>query len=173
VATYPQKVDGTPQTWASSGGSQVITCTSLAAAAARQGAKSSTFNDGTLGNPIEYRIKLIMQFTSAPTASGTVDVYFGQSSSATAGTDNPGGLSGSDAAVTGAVATDTSPQMDPAGSLVASNGIGTGVQQQSEFVIPRKGLYLCPLIVNNASQAFDSTALHTVLTVTPVFWKIP
>lgn len=169
ASTFPQKVDGTAQTWQSSGGTNVITCTSLAAGAARQGAKSGTFADGTLGNPIEYRVKLVMQFTAAPTDGKEVEVWLGQSSSGTAGTDNPGGLSGTDAAYT----ITQRFQLQYAGSLVGSNAIGTGVQQQSEFVVPRLELFLAPVIFNNADQAFDATALHTILTITPVFWKIP
>ena len=169
MASYPQKVDGTSQTWQSSGGTNVITCTSLAAGSGQQGAKSGTFNDATLGNPIEYRIKLLMQFTSAPTDGKEVEVWIGQSSSATAGTDNPGGLTGSD----GSYTVSRRFQLDFPGSLIASNSIGTGVQQQSELILPRKGLYLIPMIFNNADVAFDGTALHTVLTITPVFWKIP
>lgn len=169
MSSYPQKVDGTAQTWQSSGGTNVITCTSLAAGSAEQGAKSATFNDGTLGNPIEYRVKLVMQFTAAPTDGKEVEVWLGQSSSATAGTDNPGGMTGTDTSYT----VSRRFQLQYAGSLIGSNSIGTGVQQQSEFVVPRLELYLCPLIFNNADQAFDATALHTVLTITPVFWKIP
>lgn len=169
ASTFPQKVDGTAQTWQSSGGTNVITCTSLAAGSAEQGAKSGTFNDGTLGNPIEYRIKLVMQFTAAPTDGKEVEVWIGQSSSSVAGTDNPGGLTGADASYV----VSKRFQLDYAGSLIASNSIGTGVQQQSEFIVPRKELFLSPVIFNNADQAFDATALHTVLTITPVFWKIP
>ncbi len=169
AAVYPQKVDGTAQTWMSSTGTNVITCTSLASGSGQQGAKSGTFADGTLGNPIEYRIKLLMQFTSAPTDGKEVEVWLGQSSSGTAGTDNPGGLSGTDATYT----VSRRFQLQYCGSLIASNSIGTGAQQESEFVVPRLELFLAPLIFNNADVAFDATALHTVLTITPVFWKIP
>lgn len=168
MANYPQKVDGTAQVWKSSGGDHVITCTSLGAGSGRQGDKSTTFADGTLGNPIEYRIKLVMQFTAAPTDGKEVEVWVGQSSSGTAGTDNPGALTGAD----GTYTVSERFQLNYAGSLIASNAIGIGVQQQAEFVVPRLELFLSPLVFNNADQAFDATALHTVLTITPVYWKI-
>ena len=171
---------GSVSTWTSAGGSGIggaITCTSLAAGSARQGAKSTTTivappNGGTNAVPPDFlSVQLTMQFTSAPTAGGAVSVYFGVSPSATAGTSNPGGLSGADAAVSNI---DVFPQLLGAGTLWASNSIGTGVQQQSPVPFvnpdPSNSPYLLPVIYNNASVAFDATAAHTVLTVVP-YWR--
>lgn len=171
MSSFPQKVDGTAQTWSSSGATNVITCTSLAASGgARMGAKSATFNDGTLGNPIEYKVKVSLKAAVAMTAGKLIDIYLAQSSSGTAATDNPGGVTGSDAAF-GNV--DQAPQLDYAGSLVASNALGTGLQQQSELIVPRKELFISPVVINNGDQALSATGTDFTLTITPVFWKIP
>lgn len=163
---------GTPITWKSSGGTNAITCTSLAAGAARQGVKSATLAgvppNGPTGTVLPDRLAwtLVTQHTTAPAAGGTDELYLGFSDSATAGTDNPGGLNGTDAAL-GNV--DQLPQLQFAGACVLSNSLGTGVQQSPRLITGCPCQYVSPVIFNNGSTAFDATALHTVLTCTPMF----
>lgn len=174
---------GSVSTWTSAGGSGIggtITCTSLASGSSRQGVKSATSivappNGGTNAVPPDYfAVLLVMQYAVAPTDAGTVDLYFGFSSSATAGTSNPGGLTGTDAA--GPTAAGDLGQLAFPGSLVASNARGTGVQLGNPVVLvnpdPVNSPYLLPVILNNSNggQAFDSTAAHTTLTVVP-YWR--
>lgn len=164
-------VAGTPIVWKSSGGDKAITCTSLAAGASRQGAKSGTLvvappGGSTAVLPDFLVFILQLQFTSAPTAGGEVQLLLGFSDSATAGTDNPGGLTGTDAAGPNA---DVFPQLVFAGSLIASNNLGTGVQLQYLSPVPPLDAYVSPVIFNNASQAFDATAGHTILTMIPYY----
>lgn len=165
---------GTPITWASSGGSKVITCTSLAGtgttAAARQGDKSATLVDGTKGLPELLEVMLTMKFTSAPTAGGFVALYFGESDSSTAGTGNPGTLTGADGSLSNP--SEIVAMCNLVGNLIASNAIGTGTQQQ-RFIYAPTCAYIIPVIYNQASPAFSSTALDTLLTVTPYYRKIP
>ena len=162
--------------WNSAGGSGfggTITCTSLAAGSSRQGVKSTTLilappNGGTNAVlPDFLQVILQCQFTSSPTAGGLVSVLLGFSDSATAGTDNPAGLSGTDAAGPNS---DTFPQLVQAGALVASNTLGTAVQLQYLARVPPLNQYFSPVIYNNASPAFDATASHTILTVVP-YWR--
>lgn len=167
---------GSSSTWTSAGGSgfgATITCTSLAAGSSRQGVKSSTMilappNGGTNAVlPDFLRVLLQCQHTTAPTAGGEDQVLLGFSSSATAGTANPAGLTGTDAAGPN---TDTFPQLVFAGSVVVSNNLGTGVQFAYLSDVPPKDQYVCPVIYNNASTAFDATAGHTTLTIVP-YWR--
>ena len=48
-----------------------------------------------------YKCRAALEFATAPTAGNTVDVYWAPSPSATAGTANPAGASGTDSAYTG------------------------------------------------------------------------
>ena len=163
-------VAGTARTWKSSGGTYAITCTSLAAGSSRQGVKSATLveappSGSTAIMPDYLMFVLEFQHTSAPTAGGEVSLYLGFSSSATAGTSNPALLTGTDAAGPNA---DTFGQLVFAGSVIVSNNLGTGVQRGYLFAVPLDA-YVSPVIYNNATTAFDSTAGHTILTMTPFF----
>ncbi len=165
-------VAGTPLTWKSSGGTYVITCTSLAAGASRQGVKSATLiiappGGATAVLPDYLQFILQVQMVSAPTAGKEVDLYLGFSDSATAGTDNPGGLTGTDAAGPNA---DVFGQLVFAGAVVLSNNLSTGVQLAYMAKTPPLDAYVCPVIVNNADVNFDATALHTILTMVP-YWR--
>lgn len=103
---------------------------------------------------------------SAATAGNEVEVYWGASSSATAGTDNPGGLSGTDATF------NTTPdeykqQLAYVGSLVSSNNAGTGVQRQVlRFVPPKR--YGMPVIVNKTGQTASATEGNFQIVLEPV-----
>jgi hypothetical protein len=95
TATFRQQV-GTAKTFKSSGGTATITLASLANAAARQSTKLD------LGATIAPAIAVKADFELAtPTAGNTIELYWAPSSSATAGTDNPGGVGGTDSAYTG------------------------------------------------------------------------
>ena len=164
-------VAGTPITWKSSGGTYAITCTSLAAAASRQGAKSATLVAAPPGGttavlPDYLQCILQVQMTSAPAAGSEVQLFLGFSDSATAGTDNPAGLTGTDAAGPNA---DTLGQLVFAGSVVLSNNIGTGVQLAYLAKVPPLDAYVSPVVYNGSLVAFDATAAHTILTVIPYF----
>jgi hypothetical protein len=164
-------VAGTASTWKSSGGTYAITCTSLGAAAGRQGVKSATLVAAPPGLstailPDFLQWILQVQMTSAPAANGEVQLWLGFSDSATAGTDNPGGLTGTDAAGPN---TDVFGQLVFAGSLILSNNLGTGVQLAYLSRVPPLDAYVSPVIYNNGSVGFDATALHTVLTMVPYY----
>ncbi len=171
TSLYPQLVAGTAQTWSSSGQTHVLTATSLAAAAARQGDKSSTWIDATLGFPEYLEIALQLKFTSAPADQAEVELWLGFSNSATAGTNNPSSLTGSDAALSSPASVKT--QLTYVFSLLASNSIGTGLQAQSPIRIPCVDIACIPAIVNSTAVAFSGTGTDFLLTITPWFRKIP
>lgn len=163
-------VAGTPLLWKSSGGIN-ITCTSLAAAASRQGVKSATLvatppGGATAVLPDFLQVILQVQMVSAPTAGKEVSVFLGFSDSATAGTDNPAGLTGTDAAGPNS---DTFPQLVFAGSVVLSANLSTGVQLAYLAKVPPLDAYVSPVIFNNSDVAFDATAGHTILTLVPYY----
>jgi hypothetical protein len=159
---------GSAITWKSSGGTYAITCTSLASAALRQGVKSATLIAAPAGLstailPDILEILFYCQMTSAPAAGGEVGLYLGFSDSATAGTDNPAGLTGTDAAGPNV---DTLGQLVFAGAIVLSANLGTA-QQLARFTVRPLDQYVCPVVYNNGSVAFDATALHTLIQMTP------
>ncbi len=161
---YSYLVAGTPITWKDSGGTYAMTLASLASAAARQGPKSATLVDGTYGMPELLEILLLATMDVAA-ANGTVlELYLGESSSATAGTDNPGNLSGTDAALSNP--SEYKLQLDLVGSLNLSNARGTSQQAQRFRYFPTCP-YIMPVLVNLGGQALDSAGNE--IRVTPYY----
>ena len=163
--TYAPLVAGTAKKWTSSGGDHVLTGTSLASGSGRAGDKSATGDilDATKGLAALLEVWVTTKVQAAPTAGNTVDLYLSFSDSATAGTDNPGNLSGADAAL-GNV--DLLPQMVFVGSVVMSNSAGTGAQQQ-RFLVQPQDQYVIPVLVNNSGQALSATGTDTAVWITP------
>jgi hypothetical protein len=143
------------------GGDAGITLASLAAGSWRQCVKLDLFGAGT-PFPAEIEIRVTAKPTSAPTAGGQVRFFFGYSSSGTAATGNPAGLSGADAAYVGygAAAGDADECMgqlfEAAPGLIASAdaviqvGLWTG-----PFEVHDR--YLVGAIRNGTSVALSST----------------
>ncbi len=166
---YSYLVAGTALTWQASGGDKVLTMTSLASGSARAGDKSATLLDGTLGKPELLDIVLETKAGSAVTNGLQTEIYIGESSSATAGTDNPGGLSGSDAAY--ANPSEKKLQLNYVGGFNYSNALGTGAQRQ-RFTYAPLAICIIPVIVNNSGQSFSGTAGDHILTITPYYRKL-
>jgi hypothetical protein len=166
MATYAPLVSGTASVWTSSGGNHVLIATSLGNAAARQGDKSSAGDilDATKGLAALLEVVAETKVQVAPTDGNTIDVYLGFSSSATAGSDNVGGLTGADASLASPVS--VTPQMVFCGSIIMSNAIGTGIQRQ-RFLIQPQDAYMIPVIVNSSGQTLSATGTDTKITITP------
>ncbi len=150
------------------GGDAGITLASLAAGSWRQFAKLDLFGAGT-PFPAEIEFRIQAKPTSAPTAGGLVQLFFGFSSSGTAGTDNPAGLGGADGAYVGygAAAGDADEcmmQMREAKPLVAS---ADAVIQVGEWSGPYTvhDRYLVGAIRNSMSQNLSSTETDHQITV--------
>src|SRR4051812_20092213 len=94
---YSDRVAGTPYTWQSTGGDKAITLTSLTNGSAREGDKSGSIVDGTKGLPEYVEFRLESAVGSAATTGKEINLFIGESDNATAGTDNPGNLTGADA----------------------------------------------------------------------------
>lgn len=152
---------GTAITWKASGGDYAITLASLAAAAGRNGVK------GDLGATMApaYSVFAHFEFGTAPTAGGTVAVYWAPSND---NTIFPGGATGTDAAYKAGEEAEWSKQLTLIGVLVATNdGAGT-VQHQMIGTLRPTSRYGAPVIINNASQAFDSDDTNQSLVLVPI-----
>ncbi len=165
MPNYPTLVAGTAKVWASTGGDYLLTLTSLANAALREGGKGDFF-DATFGNPEVLEVLLETAVASAATDGNAVELLFGESDSATAGTNNPGSLTGTDQTVTNGA--QVRRQLNFAGALSLSNGLGTGVQRQRFVYFPTQR-YVIPAVYNASGQALSGTASNHRLTVTPFY----
>lgn len=164
--TFRQQV-GTVKTWKSSGGDAAMTPTSLANGSYYQGAKLDL--GATFGQ--QYDVYLDLEFAATPTAGATVAVWLAGSTSGTAGTDNGGNVSGTDAAYTGyssnAAASVNALQFVGAGIITAQ---ATATVQKRVFVgrIQPGNRYVSPVILNGGGSAFHSTITNFQLRLEPV-----
>lgn len=166
---YADLTPGTAITWTNTGGTKAMNMKSLANAGIQQGVKSDTLVDGTKGFPEILEVIAETKLAVAPTSGNEFLIYFGFSKNATAANENPGGLTGADAAVGNA---DQLPQLTFVGSIVMSNSLGTGVQRQRMEVRP-KAEYFIPVAQNSTGQATSSTDGETVITVRPWYRRNP
>jgi hypothetical protein len=125
--------------------------------------------DGTKGFPELLEVTVGAKFQVAPTAGNECPIHLGFSSSATAGTDNPGGLTGVDAAVGNA---DQLPLISDIGSLVLSNSLGTGTQLQKFWVRPLAE-YVIPVFQNSSGQTTTNVNGETSITIRPWYRRTP
>lgn len=132
---------------------------SVAVDGSRQSAK---FDFGATRPPL-YRVDACIETASAASDGDAVDMWIGGSPSATAGTGNPAGLTGSDAAWTWALGAEM--QLINIGSLImqaSATNIGF-----VGFVRPthRYGILV---VRNKGTAAFATTADEIHITLTPV-----
>lgn len=163
---YFKAENGTAKTAKSSGGDSTITLASLANGSARQGAKI----DLGATRDEEWAVRLAVEMAATPTAGNTVDVWWAPSSSATAGTDNPGNVTGTDAAYAGYSSNldATLPQLQYVGSLVLTAQATATVQVGEVGRFKPNDRYGSPVIVNRGGSAFHSSDSNIVLTMRPI-----
>ena len=134
-----------------------------ASGGARQSAKTADLGAVRAGL---YIVRACLEFEAAPSDGDQVNFYWAGSPSATAGTGNPAGLTGSDAAFT-----------DTPGLLLQMQHIGPLSCRNNVICIGAVGYIVEPdrygilVVVNNADQALRSTATamdETHITVTPI-----
>lgn len=153
---------GTPITWKGSAGTYAMTFASITNNNGRQGAKGDL---GANRAPI-WDVFFTSSVGVAATAGNMIEVYWASSDSATAGTDNPAGLSGTDATF------NTTPdeykaQLIFLGGLVLSNNAGTGIQKQWLMPFSPPHRYGMPVIVNKSGQTMGATEGDHTLTFVP------
>ena len=166
--------NGTPIVWADTtdfGGSPIarthqFDMTSIATVAAREGAKADL---GAL-RAARYSVTLRVEMDVAPVSSAIVSMWFGQSPHGTAGTANPGGLTGADAAYTGTAGdslADSILQCSWVGSLPCTSD-ANGVIQQATWVFMPTERYVIPVVYNQTLQAFEGDAVEMSIIMTPL-----
>lgn len=151
-------------TWLDSGGSAVLTCTSLAAGAGRQGARHD-LGDITTARAHLFDWVFFMQFATAPVVDENVDIYWKGFHQAGVHAMNDDGTG--DAALS---AEDKLKNLIYLGSLIVDEASLT-----PEFAAFAKGdpiwiphRYGMPVIWNNTADAFSATASEHGFILTPV-----
>ena len=173
---------GTPIVWADTtdfpgggvGGlvrTHQIDLTSLASGAARQGAKAD------LGATRARRFAVVtrLEYAVAPTAADLASIWLGESHSGTAGTLNPGNLTGADAAYTGysgGTLADSIKQLRFAGAMILENVATTTVQYQSVGIVEDLQRYVSPVLYNEADQALFSDAVEMLIALIPLIDEV-
>ena len=152
---------GTEISWKQSGGTYAISLASVANGGARQGAK------GDLGST--WHPHYVVLFSSAVAAAATsgrqIELYWAESPSATAGTDNPGNTSGTDSAYSNP--DQYKYQLVFLGSLVLANAAGTDRQTVMLHLFPRCR-YGFPVVVNDSGQTLHATADRHEIRLIPI-----
>ena len=169
---------GTPVVWADAtdyagdGGTRThqIDLTSLADAAARQGAKA----DLGATRAQRFAVTLCVEMAVAPVSKTTVALYWAASPHATAATMNPGGCSGADAAYTGTAGDsmdDSLMQLIFIGNLILTADATTVLQSQTFILFPPHR-YGMPVVDNNGGQAMHSDAVECFVSLTPLIDEV-
>ena len=141
-----------------------IDCTDVAAAAARQSAKTATLAHTGTAWPAYWIFGACVEHVATPTAGETMEFFWNASPSATAATGNSGAATGSDAAF--AVA--GTPQLIPIGTMIlraATINIDAAI---GKLWMPY--LYGSLIVVNVCpTKAMGAAMDETHFVLTPVF----
>lgn len=167
MANYFDYFAGTTKNWLSSGGDYALTLHNKTNTTGQEGAKGD-FYDATYGIPAFVEWWLEWSATSSPTAGNLVELYVGESDSATAGTNNPGTLTGADAAVSSIA--DYKYQLSFIGALRLA--ASTSVQKTSMGILIPKRRYMVPVVVNLSGQTSTNTAGNFALKGTPWYRRV-
>lgn len=152
---YIREQIGSTKTFKSSGGDYAITLASLANAAARQSVKADL--GATRGQYIA--VKADFELAATPTAGNTIDLYWAPSSNATAGTDNPGGITGADAAYAGYSSNLAASlkQLIFIGSFICTTQATATVQKCFVAIFRPPARYGTLVVFNQSGAAFHSS----------------
>lgn len=180
MANQILSLNGTPIVWADIGGdfgdspvagTVQISLATLAATAAQQGVKV----DLGATRAARYDVTMRIEFDAAPASPGNpVSLWWAPSPSGVAGTANPGGVSGTDAAYTGTAGdslADSIKQLQLVGVLVPTSDAAVVVNQQSFtfFPISRYGSIV---VYNEANQALEGDDIEMSIIFMPVIDEI-
>lgn len=146
-----------------------IDLTSIAAGAARQGAKA----DFGVIRSENYRIFVAIEFASASVSGEVMSFYHAGSPSATAGNANPGGTSGTDLGYTGTVGdslADSLKQLQFLGNLVTTSDNTTVVQYGTIAIVPGAAIerYGMPVVFFNTTGAAVADAVEMLVAYIPM-----
>jgi hypothetical protein len=147
-----------------------IDLTSLANGAARQSAKF----DFTATRAAKYNVACSFEVDVAPASGAVISVYIAPSISGTAANENPGGISGSDAAYTGTAGdslADSLLQLDFIGDVVCTADADPVMQNQSFVYVPH-ARYGTLVVYNQSGQAFVGDATHHYVIFEPIIDEV-
>lgn len=172
TAVFRQQT-GTAKVIKSSGGDAAMTFASVANAASpatSSGARQSVKFDFGATRAMWWRCKASFEIAATPTAGNVIDIYLSPSDSATAGTDNAGNCTGTDAVYTG-----YSNNIDASAKQLFFVGSFTVTSQATatpqlngfvgRFVPPSR--YASVVIINRSGAALHSTETNQSITFTP------
>lgn len=157
---------GTSKSFKRSLGDAAITTASLANNAARQSVKLDL---GSTRAEV-YAVRGSIEMAATPTAGNVVDLYWAPSTSATAGTDNPANVSGTDAAYTGYSANlDASvKQLLFVGSFILTAQATSTVQRAHIGYLAPPTRYGSLVVYNKGGSAFHSSDSNIEFVLVPV-----
>lgn len=139
-------------------------------------ARESDQLDFTANLDLEYVVGVSMEFATAPASGTTLDLYMGWSNSGTAATNNPGGLTGSDADYTGTAGDsldDSLKQLDYLGSMVLTADATTTVQIDTAVAtFTPRARYGILVVHNNSGVTTHSDAVEMAVRLTPLVTQI-
>ena len=140
--------------------------TSVAAAAAEASAKADL---GATRAP-EYAVHAAIEFATEPVTGTTVDFYWAPSGVTTAGTGNPGYVSGSSAAYTGTPGTlaEGLKQLMFIGSMVVGADATATIQMAFIGVFRPPSRFGCLVVVNNTADATHNDVVEQAVAFTPI-----
>jgi len=117
-----------------------------------------------------YAVRVGIEFDVAPTIGQTVEFYWSASASATAGTGNDGGCSGTDSGYQASAAEvdEFKPQLIFLGALVATADLATVVQYQTVGYFTPPERYGQLVVVNETSQALEGDSVEMFVALVPI-----
>lgn len=141
-----------------------LTFNALADGSYRQGVKI----DFGAHYALHYHAKLAADLAATPTNGDAILLYMAWSTSATAGTGNSGGASGTDAAYTGIAsnAGDSILLVDHVSTFICTDDVALQVIDGWSFV--PKARYGCPIVRNESGAAFASSDANSHLVLNPM-----
>jgi len=181
MANIINTIDGTATVWSDTtdysstvsglARTHQIDLTSLADAAARQGAKG----DLTATRARRYKALAAIEYAVAPASGVVLSIYWASSPSGTAANANPGGTSGSDAAYTGTAGdslADSLLQLQFVGDMILTADATTVVQYQEIGLLEDILRYGMPVVMNSGGQALHSDAVEMYVALIPLLDEV-
>lgn len=148
-----------------------IDLTSVANGSARQSEKVDL---GTTHADM-YSVMSALEFAVAATVGSSVDFYWAPSPSGTAGTGNPGSVSGSDGAYSGfptsGTVSDSVKQLQYIGSAILEDATGPQVCVVTPSFSPAHR-YGSVIVWNNSGQAMAGDAVEMSVVFTPLIMQV-
>lgn len=156
------QIGETDITWLNTGGSELLTLTSLAAGAGRQGALHD-FGAMTTARAQDFIWRFFMQFATAPVVGEVIELYWKSSDGTHPDNDDGTG----DIAVS---AIDKLKNLTLLGAMQVDEASATPefVASSPDHVIQLPNRHGCPVIWNASADAFSGTAAEHGFILTPV-----